>query len=84
MSARPRQLLRGGCSPLGDAGSGPMVRHKVYIFRSLLAERWRARRLLIAGDAAHVMPPFMGQGKCAGLRYDRNLAWKLDLCSRTR
>ncbi len=50
----------------------------VYTFHARTAERWRVGRALLAGDAAHVTPPFAGQGFSSGARDAANLAWKLD------
>ena len=61
-----------------------IVRSVVYTFHARLADRWAQGRVFLAGDAAHLMPPFAGQGMNSGLRDANNLAWKLAAVTRGR
>ncbi|WP_231996364.1 bifunctional 3-(3-hydroxy-phenyl)propionate/3-hydroxycinnamic acid hydroxylase [Mycobacterium scrofulaceum] len=60
--------------PVGEL---TLVRVAEYTFRAQVADRWRRGNVFILGDAAHLTPPFIGQGMGAGLRDADNLAWKI-------
>ncbi|MEU3856463.1 bifunctional 3-(3-hydroxy-phenyl)propionate/3-hydroxycinnamic acid hydroxylase [Streptomyces sp. NPDC028722] len=78
--ARLRELVAPWVDPPPDASPGDdfeVIRQAQYTFRARLADRWRRGRVFLLGDAAHLTPPFVGQGLCAGLRDARNLTWKL-------
>jgi 3-(3-hydroxy-phenyl)propionate hydroxylase len=67
-----RPWLRG--TPSADL---EIMRLTDYSFAARVADRWRSGRVFLAGDAAHLTPPFIGQGMGAGLRDVVNLAWKI-------
>ncbi|MGY1772434.1 bifunctional 3-(3-hydroxy-phenyl)propionate/3-hydroxycinnamic acid hydroxylase [Blastococcus sp. SYSU D00813] len=68
--------LRGLLAPFG-AHRAEVVRTAEYVYRAQVADRWRAGRVLLAGDAAHLTPPFIGQGLGLGLRDVHQVTWKL-------
>ncbi len=69
-------------APFVDPARLEIRRAVVYRFGNAVAARWQVGRVLLLGDAAHQMPPFMGQGLVSGLRDAANLAWKLALVLR--
>jgi 3-(3-hydroxy-phenyl)propionate hydroxylase len=75
--ARPAELARLTAAWGVPVTELDVVRAAAYTFRARIADRWRAGPVLLLGDAAHVMPPFIGQGLGAGLHDAHNLAWKL-------
>ncbi|SHG64308.1 bifunctional 3-(3-hydroxy-phenyl)propionate/3-hydroxycinnamic acid hydroxylase [Geodermatophilus nigrescens] len=70
------EVLRPLLAPFGADGA-EVVRAAEYVYRAQVADRWRRGRVLLAGDAAHLTPPFVGQGLGLGLRDVHQLAWKV-------
>ncbi len=68
-----RELLR----PWADSSKISIERSAVYRFHARVVTTFQKGRVFLVGDAAHLTPPFIGQGLCAGLRDAANLGWKL-------
>ena len=60
-----------------DDGDLELIRVTEYTFKAQIADHWRRGNVFLLGDAAHLTPPFIGQGMGAGVRDAMNLAWKL-------
>ena len=75
-----RQIYLEVLQPWLKPNEAIIERKVIYTFQSAIANKWQKGRIFIAGDAAHLMPPFMGQGMCAGVRDVSNLSWKIIHC----
>ena len=69
-------------APWADLDNVKLIRKSVYIYHARIADKWTAGRIFLAGDAAHLTPPFGGTGMNSGIRDVSNLSWKMALVLR--
>ncbi|MDY7570089.1 bifunctional 3-(3-hydroxy-phenyl)propionate/3-hydroxycinnamic acid hydroxylase [Pseudomonas sp. CCC4.1] len=77
--SKPENMRKLLAKVLPDPDRIELIRSRVYTHNARLAGRFRQGRVLLAGDAAHIMPVWQGQGYNSGMRDASNLAWKLSL-----
>jgi len=76
---KPENMRKLLAKVLPDPDRVELIRKRVYTHNARLAGRFRVKRVLLAGDAAHIMPVWQGQGYNSGMRDASNLGWKLAL-----
>ena len=76
------ETVRALLAPWVDLGDVELIRKSVYIYHARIADKWTAGRVFLAGDAAHLTPPFGGTGMNSGIRDVSNLSWKMALVLR--
>lgn len=75
--AESAEFVRALLAKAGPDADSPVVRRQVYTFHARKADKWNSKRIYLAGDAAHLSPPFAGQGMNSGIRDAHNIGWKL-------
>ncbi|MBA1205396.1 bifunctional 3-(3-hydroxy-phenyl)propionate/3-hydroxycinnamic acid hydroxylase [Pseudomonas capeferrum] len=79
---KPENMRKLLAKVLPDPDRVELIRKRVYTHNARLAGRFRVERVLLAGDAAHIMPVWQGQGYNSGMRDASNLGWKLALVAK--
>ena len=77
--SKPENIAKLLSKVLPNTDGIEVIRQRVYTHNARIADRFRADRILLAGDAAHIMPVWQGQGYNSGMRDAFNLAWKVAL-----